>query len=321
MNVVDIIKELKEDIKEKNIIKQEIEELSKENETILKIFNSFILSNEINISVSEKYEDNIGKIKAINEKNLGIKTQLDVLNSEIQNIQNKLDSIENEKNSFVGIEYSSTAIELQLEELLQYKKEVLNRKKEAEFQKRELESFEGLNDLKIQKNILIDEYRKKIAELIKNKLIISVIETAKSNFDKTQPDLKNAQKYLSILTDGKYSKINLDMKEIQNESCSVTKKWEELSRGTKEQLYLALRLGYASNYSKDKVTLESNGRVDLPIIIDDAFVNFDFLRTKNALKCLAEFSKTNQVLFFSCHTDLMKKHFESLETNFNIINL
>lgn len=321
LDVVDIIKVLKEDIKEKNVVQEEIEELSKENESILKIFNSFILANGINISLSEKYEENIGKIKAINEKNSGIKTQLDVLTSEIQNLIQKENKIEEEKNKFIGIEYCATGIELQVEDLLQNKKEILNRKKEAEFQKRELESFEGLNDLKIQKNILLDEYRKKIAELMKNKIIVSLIETAKSNFDRTQPDLKNAQKYLAILTDGKYTKINLDMMEIQSEDGSVTKRWEELSRGTKEQLYLALRLGYASNYSKDKVTLEANGRVDLPIIIDDAFVNFDFSRTKNAIKCLSEFSKTNQVLFFSCHTEMMKKHFEALETNFNIINL
>ena len=135
---------------------------------------------------------------------------------------------------------------------------------------------------------------------------------AKNNFDKTQPDLVNAQKYLSILTDNKYSKIILETEEISNSEGKVIKKWDDLSRGTKEQLYLALRLGYASNYSKDKSTMKDNGRANLPIIIDDAFVNFDYERTHNALKCLIDFSKTNQVLFFTCHTDLIKHHFEQL---------
>lgn len=321
--VIDIIKVLKEDIKEKNIICKEIEELSNENNKILNVFNSFILNNEINISLSEKYEDNIGKIKAENEKNSGIKNQLDILLSEIQSLQEKLNKLDEEKKQFnIPDTYKyNTDVAPILEELLDNKKEILNKKKEAEFKKRELESFEGLNDLKIQKNIYIDEYRKKIEELIKNKMVIALIEKAKNSFNETQPDLKNAQKYLSILTDGKYSKINLDMMEIQNEEGTITKKWQDLSRGTKEQLYLALRLGYASNYSRDKITLKPNGKVDLPLIIDDAFVNFDFTRTRNAIKCLEEFSKTNQVLFFSCHTDLMKKHFESLGSEFNIINL
>ncbi|MCD7779425.1 MAG: hypothetical protein LUH05_01985, partial [Candidatus Gastranaerophilales bacterium] len=201
--------------------------------------------------------------------------------------------------------------------------EKLNQKKEAEFKKRELESFEGLNDLKLERNILIDSYRKKISELVKNKMIISLTETAKNNFNKICPDLKNAQKYLSVLTDGKYEIINLDLAEIQNENKTVTKKWEELSRGTKEQLYLALRLGYASNYSKDRITLEPKGLPDLPVITDDAFVNFDGNRTQNAIKCLLEFSKTNQVLFFTCHGGIMKKHIETLNQfeKINIINL
>ena len=323
LEVVEIIKVLKEDINEKNIISKEIEELSNENNSIINVFNSFIINNEINIPISEKYEDNIGKIKAENEKNSGIKTQLDILLAEIHNLQDKINKIDEEKQKFNihNSEHYNTNIEIQIEELQNNKKEILNKKKEAEFKKRELESFEGLNDLKIQKNIYLDEYRRKIEELIKNKVIISLIEKAKNSFNETQPDLKNAQKYLSILTDGKYSKINLDMMEIQNDEGTITKKWQDLSRGTKEQLYLALRLGYASNYSKDKITLKPNGKVDLPLIIDDAFVNFDFTRTRNAIKCLKEFSKTNQILFFSCHTELMKKHFESIGEDFNIINL
>ena len=126
-----------------------------------------------------------------------------------------------------------------------------------------------------------------------------------------------------MLTDGKYTKINLESEESISADTANIKKWNELSRGTKEQLYLALRLGYASNYSKDKTTLKSNGRADLPLIIDDAFVNFDYTRTHNAIKCLIDFSKTNQILFFTCHTDVIKKHFEELgyneNSNLNII--
>ena len=153
-------------------------------------------------------------------------------------------------------------------------------------------------------------------------MTIELTTMAKSEFDKTQPDLINAQKYLAILTDNKYSKINLELQELSNEDGTRIKKWEHLSRGTKEQLYLALRLGYASNYSIDKTTLEPNGRADLPLIIDDAFVNFDAKRTKNALKCLCEFSKTNQVLFFTCHTETITKMLNEISCiNSNIIQL
>lgn len=321
LETADIIKNLKEDVNEKELLEQEITDLNKEKILIEETFSKFILQNQLNISLSERFEDNINTLKIYNEKNSEIKNQLDILNVEIENIQNKLEKLYADKTEYCEFDKCSFNIEEELNELKLQKEEQLNRKKEFEFQKRELESFEGLNDLKIEKNILLDEYRKKIAELMKNKLILSMIETAKNNFDKIQPDLQNAQKYLAILTDGKYSRINLDLEEIQNEDKSVTKKWNELSRGTKEQVYLALRLGYASNYSKDKTTLEPNGRADLPLIIDDAFVNFDFDRTKNALRCLIEFSKTNQVLFFTCHTNVIKQHFEALNEKINIINL
>jgi len=319
LEVIDIIKILKSDIEEKSILIKEIQDLKSEKELILNGFNTFLLDNEINISIGEKFNDNIAILKLYNDKNTEIKKQLDILDVEIQNTRNKINKIElNEENLK---QVCIINAQQQLEELKTYKEEKLNLKKEAEFQKRELESFEGLNDLKVERSILLDEYRKKISELIKNKAIISLIETAKNNFDKTQPDLKNAQKYLSILTDGKYSVINLDLEEIQNEDKTITKKWIELSRGTKEQLYLALRFGYASNYSKDKITLEPNGRFDLPFIIDDIFVNFDDKRTLNAVKCLIEFSKTNQVVFFTCHGGMIKKYLEEENAQFNIINL
>ncbi len=321
LDAADIIKTVKDDIKEKELIEQEIIELNKENALIESVFNSFVVQNDLNLALSEKFDENINTLKAYNEKNSEIKNKLDILNIEIENLQNKLSKLETEKVLYSNIDKCSVNIEEELNELKLQKEEKQNQKKEFEFQKRELENFEGLNDLKTERAIFLDEYRKKMAGLMKNKIIISLIETAKNNFDKIQPDLQNAQKYLSILTDGKYTRINLDLEEIQNEDKSITKKWNELSRGTKEQVYLALRLGYASNYSKDKATLEPNGRADLPIIIDDAFVNFDFDRTRNALKCLAEFSKTNQVLFFTCHTNVIQQHFEALNEKINVINL
>ena len=232
----------------------------------------------------------------------------------------QIDLIQEKVNSIQKIE--EMLFEETEEELQQQKEEKLKQKKEAEFKKRELEKVEGISELKTEKNILIEEYRTMIKNLFVDKMTLELTSIAKSEFDKTQPDLINAQKYLAILTDNKYSKINLELQELENENGTKIKKWEHLSRGTKEQLYLALRLGYASNYSKDKTTLEPNGRADLPLIIDDAFVNFDAKRTKNALKCLLEFSKTNQVLFFTCHTEMISKMIKEIESeSVNIIQL
>ena len=326
IEAVELLRTIKDEISEKNIILTEINDTEKTNNNISEVFNKFITENNINIPLSADIKENTKNLTLYREKNNEVKRQLDILNVSINGIQDKIKKIEETKkgsfDNFNNIDLNVPLTE-KLEEIEQIKKEKQALKKEAEFEKKQLEDIEGICNLKTERNILLNEYRNLIKSIYINKTIIEITKTAKSNFDKTQPDLINAQKYLAMLTDGKYTKINLESEEIISADTANIKKWDELSRGTKEQLYLALRLGYASNYSKDKTTLKSNGRADLPLIIDDAFVNFDYTRTHNAIKCLIDFSKTNQILFFTCHTDVIKKHFEELgyneNSNLNII--
>ena len=67
----------------------------------------------------------------------------------------------------------------------------------------------------------------------------------------------------------------------------------ELSQGTREQLYLALRLAYVQNHARKAEAL--------PVIVDEILVNFDEHRARNAARVLAEFARENQVLLFTCH--------------------
>lgn len=318
---VEAIKNLKEDMNEYYSVVNDSIEIQNENIKLMEEFNEFVKQNHLQQTFGDNYADNIQKLKAFNETNNELKNNINILASQIENINRQIKQEEDKKALYTNIENNH----LSEEELLKLKNEKLIQKKEAEFQKRNLEEFEGLNDLKIKKSLMLEEYRKKIYTLVKDKMILQITKTAKDGFDKVQPDLKNAQKYLEILTEGKYCKIDLDLEEIQNSDGSVTKKWSELSRGTKEQVYFALRLGYASNYAKDRITMLPNGKADLPLIIDDAFVNFDSLRTRQGIKCLIEFAKNNQVLFFTCHNEIMKKHFEELcnEANLkvNVINI
>jgi len=69
---------------------------------------------------------------------------------------------------------------------------------------------------------------------------------------------------------------------------------ELLSRGTLEQLYLALRLAHLDVYHRQE---------PLPVLMDDILVNFDLDRGRRTAECLAKFSEEigAQVLFFTCH--------------------
>ncbi|MGM0753337.1 MAG: ATP-binding protein [Bacillota bacterium] len=66
----------------------------------------------------------------------------------------------------------------------------------------------------------------------------------------------------------------------------------ELSQGTKEQLYIAIRFALIQSF-RDKYPL--------PILIDDGVVNFDRERTNAFLKLLRKMAKKHQILFFTCH--------------------
>ncbi len=315
--IVEIITSIKNNLLEKYNCEKEIKKTENDNEFIKKELSDFISDNSIFIQLSEITQENIKNLKDYNNQNNEIKRKMDIKEVQIEQFKNRISEYQNK------LPEIQEDLKLSLEEIHLEKERIIEQKKQAEYSKYTIEAFEGLGELKLKRNIKLEEFRKKIFELLKNKMILELSEKAKKNFDKNLPDLINAQKFLSLLTDGKYTKINLDSQEIQNEEGTVIKNWNELSRGTKEQLYLALRLGYASNYTKDKNTGLDNQRAALPLIIDDAFVNFDFVRTQNALKCLEEFSKTNQVLFFTCHLNTSQEHCKTLKIaeNINFIDI
>jgi len=79
---------------------------------------------------------------------------------------------------------------------------------------------------------------------------------------------------------------------------------EQLSTGTREQLYLAIRLAYVLHYCQQNEPL--------PIIIDDVLANFDQQRIRSTLKVLSDMSDKAQVLFFTCHRHLVDLAKETL---------
>lgn len=73
---------------------------------------------------------------------------------------------------------------------------------------------------------------------------------------------------------------------------------DKLSTGTRQQLYLALRLAYIDHYARQSEPL--------PVVLDDVLVNFDAPRATAALETLGAFSGEHQVLFLTCHEHLVE---------------
>jgi uncharacterized protein YhaN len=72
---------------------------------------------------------------------------------------------------------------------------------------------------------------------------------------------------------------------------------EKLSDGTRDQLFLALRLASLHTY------LATNEPI--PFIVDDILVQFDDERAMAALQALGDLSRQTQVIFFTHHQHLV----------------
>jgi len=88
---------------------------------------------------------------------------------------------------------------------------------------------------------------------------------------------------------------------------------DEMSEGTRDQLFLALRLAAL------ELHLERN--VALPFVADDLLVNFDDARAKAAIGCLADLSQRTQVLYFTHHRHLIDLAREAVGGELNVIEL
>jgi uncharacterized protein YhaN len=72
---------------------------------------------------------------------------------------------------------------------------------------------------------------------------------------------------------------------------------EALSEGTRDQLYLSLRLASLLRHAEIAAPM--------PLVLDDVLIHFDDERSSAALAVLAEVAKTMQVLFFTHHARLV----------------
>ena len=113
-----------------------------------------------------------------------------------------------------------------------------------------------------------------------------------------QPEtLAQASEYFKTLSDGAYTLIAKPTKtaplQVQRED-GARFSVGQLSTGTREQLYLCLRMALASWYAKRGSRL--------PFLLDDSLANFDSAHVKSAAKLAMDFSKQGiQTILLTCH--------------------
>lgn len=122
-----------------------------------------------------------------------------------------------------------------------------------------------------------------------------------------QPEtLREASAFLNQLTEGKYVRVWTPLGKNQlriDNSAGQALPLEVLSRGTRETVFIALRLSLAAAYARRGVML--------PLVLDDVFVNFDRARTMAAARVLRDFAALgHQVIMFTCHEHIMRIFYE-----------
>lgn len=159
----------------------------------------------------------------------------------------------------------------------------------------------------------LDALRSQVAQLDAE---IVLLEDHRRQLDRTEASLREvierlkgrtysrvldlASQYLQRLTDGECRKVSAVMPErimVQTTQTSEPLTLQQLSRGTRDQVGLALRLALI------QVRSETQGQV--PLILDDVFVTSDDARATAAAGLLTELAQQGlQVIFFTCQKDV-----------------
>jgi uncharacterized protein YhaN len=213
-----------------------------------------------------------------------------------ESFQNFLNTIEN--SSPEELRQQLDAVLTKLENFHTERDQIHKELGEAENQINLLASNKELLDFLYQKEVKREQLNKFSRDWATNQISLFMLEKAKVNYEKErQPSvIQSAQKIFSQITNGKYQRIfkPLDSDEIlADENSGLRKTVYEMSRGSREQLYLSMRLGLIEEYETRSEPL--------PIIMDDVLVNFDDTRGKKVLEILSSFAEKRQVIVLTCH--------------------
>ena len=113
-----------------------------------------------------------------------------------------------------------------------------------------------------------------------------------------QPEtLREASEYFARLTAGQYTRVWTPLANdilLVDRGDGTSLGVESLSRGTREQLFLSIRLALVAMYARRGI--------QLPMVLDDVLVNYDERRAARAAEVLVEFARDgHQLLVFTCH--------------------
>ena len=169
---------------------------------------------------------------------------------------------------------------------------------------RRLTGEEESSRLRMERNQLLEQIQGHAREWAVYAVAENLLKEAQGKFERErQPDvIQHSQGFFRRITQERYQTVFSPLhrpEEIHvTDRSDYIRQPNELSRGTREQLFLSLRFGYIRDLGERAERL--------PVLVDEALVNFDPERGENAAAAFTELAQTNQVLVFTCHPQIVE---------------
>lgn len=163
----------------------------------------------------------------------------------------------------------------------------------------------SLNEIEEENEAVAVQVRALEEELEATTYAMTLIESiARDKHARIAPKLASrASTYFDAITAGAYSEVLISRDLTISVRIPQTNRMNEapeksLSKGTVDQLYLALRLALVQSVSETGEPV--------PMLLDDPFANYDDGRLARTLSLISEISGGNQVVLFTCREDVAR---------------
>jgi uncharacterized protein YhaN len=235
------------------------------------------------IGAIAEHEERVRKLAGV--------TKLEALRPELEDVTLQNLTVAEQEAREQVTELESQLVELQSE------------KARLDERRRQLLGEDDIARLRAEEESLLERFRGLSEDWACHAAALHLLSEAKDRFEKShQPEvIHRAGEYFRGITNGRYKQVfaphgeqTVEVIDDRDRRVSV----ENLSRGTSEQLYLAIRFGYIAS--------QDANREQLPLLMDDVMVNFDPTRALQAAAGILQMAETHQVLYFTCHPEMVE---------------
>ncbi|MBL8696705.1 MAG: AAA family ATPase [Planctomycetes bacterium] len=186
------------------------------------------------------------------------------------------------------------------EELETQRDQAIGALKEAELRRRQIEEGSDVARIETLRAQIESELAQCAGRALRLRLAAELILETLREFERerTPAVMTHASDLFRKVTRDRYTRLaqrwnENEIEVIAIERTGMEKTTDQLSRGTRELLYLCLRWSLAHDLAKRGI--------DLPLIMDDVLVNLDEARAEEAARALVSLAEHHQIFLFTCH--------------------